>query len=682
VVRSSYVRLGGLIAVAYVLSFVTGCGQTAAVTPGSNAEASESAPVATPEAATGTDQTGTDQMGTANRPTNRLAQETSPYLLMHAHNPVDWYPWGEEALAKAKRENKLIFLSVGYSSCYWCHRMEREVFMNAEIAKYLNDNFVCIKVDREERPDIDDVYMLALQVYNQLTNTGGSGGWPMSMFLTPDAKPFAGGTYFPADQFTTIVERLRDLWDSQPDTVNKMANGLTDIVDRSMRERNEGEKTELTTGILNDVRAAIAETYDPQYGGFGFSEASDRQPKFPDHGNLVFLLDMARRQQDEQARDMVLFTLDKIAQGGIHDHLGGGFHRYSTDRYWSVPHFEKMLYDQGQLASVYASAYELTQNEIYRVALERMLEFVRREMLDESGGFYSALDAETHEEEGRFYIWTHDELDQALDDEEFEFLAKVYAIDGQPQMEDFYVLQGAKPWKETLESLGFAPAQPHERLAPIQAKLMAARSQRERPLTDTKILTSWNGLMIRGFADAGRILESDGFVNTARKAAEFVLANLRTPDGRLLRTSTAGQAKLNAYLDDYAFLVDGLIGLHQATGDARWLEDADRLMAKQIELHWDAEGAGFFYTSNDHEKLIARGKNPVDSATPSENAVSALNLLYLARHLERPEYRDKAKAILDEFSPMFAQAPGAVPRLAVALAEWLDEGDTAAGRPE
>ena len=612
---------------------------------------------------------------------NRLAGETSPYLLLHAHNPVDWYPWGEEALAKAKAEQKLIFLSIGYSSCYWCHVMERESFMDAEVAAFMNKNFICIKVDREERPDIDEIYMTSLQVL------GRPGGWPLTMFLTPDAQPFFGGTYFPPRDklvelpagakvegaerpkltgLMTLLEAVVEKWKTAPDEVRAGGKQLADFVRRSLARRSLEAAALPDAKLLDEVASQLTDQYDVEHGGFGFSAATERRPKFPEPTNLVFLIDRfdrARKRGDEDkpALAMLVGTLEKMAAGGIRDHLGGGFHRYSTDRFWRVPHFEKMLYDNGQLASVYTEAHRLTGRDDFKQVVVELLAFVDREMTDPAGGFYSALDAETDADEGKFYVWNPDEARALLTAEEFGALTDVYGLSQPANFEHRWVLLLAKP----VESKDVAV------LATAKEKLLTARSKRKRPLTDTKVLTSWNGLMIRGYADAGRLLDSK-YTATAARAADFALAKLRTKDGRLLRTYSQGEAKLNGYLDDYAFLVDGLISLHQATNDRRWLTAADELTAKQVELFWDDEAGGFFYTSHDHETLIARSKDPADSATPSANAVAASNLVYLSKALNKPDYLTRAEKTITSFSSFLSQAPVAMPRMAVALGALLD----------
>ncbi len=630
-----------------------------------------------------------EQPSAAKKPkhTNRLAKETSPYLLLHAHNPVDWYPWGLEALAKAKKEKKLIFLSVGYSSCYWCHVMERESFMDEEIAKFLNEHFVCVKVDREERPDIDEIYMTSLQVYNQLVGSPAGGGWPMSMFLTPDAKPIGGGTYFPPRTnkerglmgFIDVLKQISGSWEKDPENVAKQAAFITERVRLQMRNRPPLAAGPLGASTLDDLQAALAEDFDPKYGGFRYSEDNPRIPKFPEPSNLEFLIDRVRRSGDPQAKKMLLATLEHMASGGIRDHLGGGFHRYSTDRYWRIPHFEKMLYDNAQLASVYAEAYGLTKREEFRRVVDELLQFVLRELTAEHGGFYSALDAETDGEEGRYYVWETEELKQILSQEEFKLFADVYGVSEGPNFEGRHALLLPRPLEESAKQLKLSPKQLEMKLEPIRKKLLAVRGKRKRPLRDTKILTSWNGLMIRGFADSGRILKEDRYIKAAAAAADFALNKLRGEDGRLKRTYAGGQAKLNAYLDDYAFLIDGLIALHRASGDRRWLDAAGGMMEKQIELFADENGGGFYFTSADHEALIARSHGPMDGARPSGNSVSAANLLYLAKTLNKPEYRKLANKTVQARAAVFSQAPSALPRMAIALAKLLDEKPGPAG---
>jgi hypothetical protein len=631
--------------------------------------------------------------------TNRLAGETSLYLLMHAHNPVDWYPWGEEALAKAQAEHKLIFLSIGYSSCYWCHVMERESFMDDEVATLLNEHFVCIKVDREERPDIDTIYMTALQIYFQLVHSPQGGGWPLTMVLTPDARPVIGGTYFPPRDkdgrtgLLSVLNRVQEAWREEPKQLRENADLLGKLVRRQLQEGPAAPEAGPDPSLPDDVLTALVEEFDPEYGGFGYSPVNPRMPKFPQPSNLVFLLDRARREKGGtvglpnrvfhtagqassgthgQAESMLITTLERMAAGGIRDHLGGGFHRYSTDRFWAIPHFEKMLYDNAQLASVYAEAYRVTGREDFRRVAEEILEFVLREMTSPEGGFYAAIDAETDAQEGRYYVWHRDELADLLDQQQFALLADVYGIGKAGNLADRHVLLLPRPLQETAKNRQLTEARLRQQLGPVREKLLQARERRERPATDTKLLTAWNGLMIRGFADAGRVLDDDRYVETAENAASLMLEKLRNPEGRLLRSFAGGRARLNAYLDDYAFLVDGLIALHRATAKPQWLQEADRLTTTQINLFWDDQRGGFFFTSSDHEILIARTKDPHDSALPSGNAVAVDNLVYLARELDKPEYLDRAETTLRAFAPLLEQMPSGMPRMAASLAAFLD----------
>ena len=610
------------------------------------------------------------------RVVNRLAKETSPYLLQHAHNPVNWFPWGEEALEKAKKEGKPIFLSIGYSSCHWCHVMERESFVDDEIAAFLNKHFVCIKVDREERPDVDEIYMTAVQIINR------RGGWPLSVFLTPEAKPFYGGTYFPprdkqiqppagakvaADEiavmpgFLKIIQIVEQKWRESPQEIKDGADQMAGLVRQALRRSSLAPVAPLDARALEEVQTALADQYDATYGGFGYSEGDDSRTKFPEPSNLTFLLDRARRTKDAKAQAMAVGTLEKMAAGGICDQLGGGFHRYSTDRFWRIPHFEKMLYDNAQLATVYSEAFALTGRTDFKRVVDDLLAFVSRELADAGGGFYTALDADSEGHEGKFYVWGQDEVRKLLTKDELE-LAAVYGLSGPANFEGHWTLTQTKPITDAL-----AP-----QLEPVRQKMLVERAKRPRPITDVKVLTSCNGLMIAGFADAGRLTSNSQHTQAAVRAAEFVLSKLRTNDGRLLHTYAAGEAKLNAYVDDYAFLVDGLIALHRATGDSRWLAAADELTTKQIELFWDKESGGFFFTSSDHETLIARSKDPVDSAIPSANAVSAGNLVYLAKALNKPEYLDRAEQTINTFASFLNQSPSAMPRMAQSLAAWLE----------
>lgn len=615
------------------------------------------------------------QAGRVPRKANRLARETSPYLLLHAHNPVDWYPWGEEALARARAEGKLIFLSIGYSSCYWCHVMERESFMDEEVAEYLNKYFVCIKVDREERPDIDEIYMTAL------TLLGRQGGWPLTMILTPEALPIYGGTYYPprdklvelpgpAEAQTqkmpgllTLLRVVHQAWDENPAELRQGAEQLAAAVRRTLGGPPQLAPRLPGDNIADEVLAELRLRYDERYGGF--TSGSFAQPKFPEPSNLAFLLNLAEHDNHPEARRMVEGTLRALAAGGIRDHLGGGFHRYSTERTWTVPHFEKMLYDNAQLASLYAHSFALWGHAEHARVAEELVEFLLREMQSPQGGFYSAIDAETHGEEGAYYVWSAEELRSILEPQEWELFAPAYGLHDQPNFEGRYVLRRPQPANKP-------PAQAQEeaaldqQLRPLRQRLLAARSKRERPLVDTKVLCGWNGLAIRGLADAGRYLDQPRYLQAAAQAADFVLSQMRTSEGRLLRVHAGGKAHGTAFLDDYALVIDGLIALHQATAEERWLAAARELQQQQIDLFWDKAAGGFFYTPSDHEALFARSKDPVDSALPSGNGISAANLIYLADVGNEPQLRERARQTVLAFATLIEQSPASVPRLILA----------------
>lgn len=613
--------------------------------------------------------------------TNALAKESSPYLLMHAHNPVNWYAWNEETLALAKQEDKPIFLSIGYSSCHWCHVMERESFLDPEIAKFLNDNFICIKVDREERPDIDQIYMQALMEIRR-----GGGGWPLSMFMTPDGRPFFGGTYWPARDgdrgakmgFLSVVKKIeehfrinRKLVEQDGDTVTRMTKESLAGFQPTVGAEVDGDWSQNGIRILNS-------DFDGRFGGFRFSTNNPNIPKFPEPSNLFFLLDQYRRMPEKdsqealQVKRMFITTCERMMMGGIYDHLGGGFHRYSVDRYWRIPHFEKMLYDNGQLATVYAEAYELTGREDFGRIVDGICRFVLRELVAESGGIYASLDAESEGVEGKFYRWERNEIKEALTDQEYKLFSNIYGIDQEPNFEDeYYAPQLLKLMSKHAEDIGITESELENKLEPIRKKLFEVRAKRIRPLLDTKILTAWNGLMIRGLADAGRILKNAEYVGVAAKAANFGLEKLVDDSGRLYRTHTDGETKLNAYAIDYACFIDGLIALHRATRDKKWLKAAEKLQIKQDELYLDEQSGGYFYTSNDHEVLIARSKRTSDGAMPSGNSVSAGNLFYLGKELERQEWLDRAKKTILSASALLDRAPQAAPRMLLTAEEFV-----------
>ncbi|GIW79530.1 MAG: hypothetical protein KatS3mg105_1337 [Gemmatales bacterium] len=617
------------------------------------------------------------------KPTNRLARESSPYLLQHAHNPVDWYPWGPEAFEKAKKEGKLVFLSIGYSSCHWCHVMERESFSNPKIAKMMNDWFVCIKVDREERPDIDHIYMTALQVL------GRNGGWPLSMFLTPDGKPIFGGTYWPPEDkevdggtlrgFTTVMKLVHDWYSDKKEELEKHADKLAEATSRALIGTARGNplidiNRDLVAGVIEELKLR----YDPVYGGFGQPGRNFVGPKFPVPPDLDLLLLENARRPSKELKEMITNTLDHMARGGIYDQLGGGFHRYSTERTWTVPHFEKMLYDNAQLVEIYAHAYQQTKNPFYQRIVDETLAFIAREMTSPEGGFYSALDADSEGQEGRFYVWTPRELADALKGENEKLFRKVYGADGKTNFESkYYILTLPKPYAEVAKELKITEAELHRRLQKPRHKLLTIRSKRPRPFLDTKILTAWNGQMIAGYAVAGQTFENAKYVSAAERAADLLLDKLRTKEGRLLRTYAARpgekpKAKLNAYLDDYAFFVHGLLCLHDATNNKKWLDHAQRLTDKMIEWHLDKKHGGFFYTSNDHESLFARAKDQYDGAQPSGNSMAARNLVRLWLKTKDKRYREMAERSFKTFAAPMKLQPAALCTMASALQMFLD----------
>ena len=610
-------------------------------------------------------------------PANRLAKETSPYLLLHAHNPVDWYPWGPEAFEKAKREKKLIFLSIGYSSCYWCHVMERLVFTKTDIAQYMNEHFVNIKVDREERPDVDDIYMTSLQIYYQAIGTPQAGGWPLSMFLTPDLKPLGGGTYFPpADQegrqgFPTVLKRIQTAWKETPDDMLKSADLLASALQNTARVRPSLVPIKLDDKLVTTAVQELKSTFDAEYGGFDFNPEQPQRPKFPVPVKLSLLQKYLAQQPQDKGAEMLYFTLDQLAAGGIHDQLGGGFHRYSTDRFWRVPHFEKMLYDNAQLADVYIAAFQATNNQRYRSVAEDIFTFVLRDLTDDQGGFYSALDAETDGIEGQYYVWTRDEIKKILEPDDVRLLAQYYGLDRESNFEQGYVLEVVRPISKLAQDFKLTATAVDDRLRKINARLLAEREKRQALLRDDKVLTSWNGLMIRALAHGAQVLNRPEYLRAAEKAATFILSRLRDDNGRLLRTYRAQVAKVPAYLDDFSFLIEGLLALHAASGDDKWLNAAVRLQDQQHKLFWDDRHHGYFFMATDHEELLVRIKDMHDSVLPSGNSVAVRNLLRLAKLAQRPEYRQHAEQTLAAAAQVMQQTPRSAVNMALALSEFL-----------
>jgi uncharacterized protein YyaL (SSP411 family) len=617
--------------------------------------------------------------------TNRLAKEQSPYLLLHAHNPTDWYPWGPEAFEKAKKEKKIIFLSIGYSSCFWCHVMERECFNNEEVAKVLNEHFICIKVDREERPDIDQIYMTAL------SSQGESGGWPLSMYLMPDARPIVGGTYFPREDrmvdgksypgFKSLCKIVQEAWKDSAESIEKQAERLSAATIANLNAGRLGiALIDLDRKLLEGVVEELKGEFDADYGGFGNPAKKFRGPKFPTPSRLEFLLRQSERLKDKKLLDMVTLSLDQMALGGIYDHLGGGFHRYSTERTWTVPHFEKMLYDNAQLVEVYSRAYGTTKNPLYRRVVDETIAYLEREMFSPEGAFYSSQDAETEEEEGRFYVWGPEELKKAIPDAEARKLFdKVYGTGEAPNFEEkYHILRLAKPIAETALELKLTEEELRGKLAPLKAKLLAERTKRAAPLLNRIALTAWSGEMIAGLATAGAALKEPKYLERAAQAADFILANQVAKDGRLLRTYGAApgakpKASVPAYLEDYAFVVHGLLALHDVSGEKRWLEKARALTDTMIEQHGDMKRGGFYFTSHDHEKLFARSKDQYDGAQPSGNSMAARNLARLWKATGEEKYRAAAEKTFRVFAGSLANSPSGMTMMALALEDYLTE---------
>jgi len=595
--------------------------------------------------------------------TNHLISETSPYLLQHAHNPVDWYPWGEAALTKARGENKPILLSIGYSACHWCHVMEHESFENEAIAALMNENFVNIKVDREERPDLDQIYMNAVQMMT------GQGGWPMTMFLTPDCVPFYGGTYFPPSDrynmpgFPRILASVAEAFRSQPDQVASTATAMLGELRRVGLAEQSREV--LREEILDNAFRRISANYDRTNGGFGGA------PKFPPAMNLEFFLHRHNRKGSPEALEMVEHTTRRMAEGGMYDQLGGGFHRYSVDAKWLVPHFEKMLYDNALLARMYLHLFQVTKDPAARRIAEETLDYVAREMTDAGGGFYSSQDADSEGEEGKFFVWSRQEILDVMGERHGNLFCDFFDVTESGNFEGQNILHVNASITDTAARNKVSAEDLQAIIDGGRQKLFARREQRVKPGRDQKVLTAWNGLMLAGFAEASAILERPDYREVAEANARFLLSHLRS-DGLLLRTYKDGEAKLNAYLEDYACLIDGLISLYEATGELTWIESAVALADKMIEQFWDDSEGGFFFTGKSHEKLIVRSKEFMDNATPSGNSIAALSLLKLNLLTANDDYRRRATAVLRLMADQIRRYPSAFGFALSALDFYLD----------
>ncbi len=586
---------------------------------------------------------------------NKLAKETSPYLLQHAYNPVDWYPWGNEALERAKVEGKPIFLSVGYSACHWCHVMAHESFEDDEVAKIMNEHFINIKVDREERPDLDDIYQRVCQLAT------GTGGWPLSVFLTSDQKPFYVGTYFPKEGghynmpgFKTILLQLAAAYKDKTQEIEAASGEFMGALTQTAKDIALGvaDKSNLERSILDEAAMGLLQMGDPIYGGFG------QAPKFPNASNLMFLLRYYDISGMTRFKDFVAFAADKMAAGGIHDHLGGGFARYATDQKWLVPHFEKMLYDNALLAQLYSELYQITKAEKYLKITRKTLDFVMREMTHPEGGFYSAQDADSEGEEGKFYIWHKKEIASILSDQATtDIFCEHYGVTEGGNFEGKNILNVRMPVTNVGLRYGKTPEQAAQIIADASAKLFATREKRVRPGRDEKVLTSWNGLMISGFAKGYGITCDPKYLQAAKNAVKFIETKIAAGDGRLLRTFKDGKSKLNAYLDDYAFYTGGLLDLFAVDSRQEYLEKAIKYNDFMLEHFWDEKENNLFFTSDDHEKLIVRTKNFYDLAIPSGNSVSASNLLRLYHYTQKSSYLDRALQIMKTGARPAAENP-------------------------
>jgi uncharacterized protein len=596
---------------------------------------------------------------------NRLANETSPYLLQHKDNPVEWYPWGEEALQRAREEDKPIFLSIGYSACHWCHVMEHESFEDERIAEMMNKKFVCIKVDREERPDLDQIYMNAVQLMT------GHGGWPMSVFLTPDLKPFYGGTYWPPTAsrgmpgFDQVIMAVDDAWKNRREQALQGADQLTAELEQLTRKGADGADAPLDEKLLHAAVHALERMYDPIYGGFG------QAPKFPHPFELQLVLRWWKRSGNDRWWDIVRLSLDKMASGGMYDHLGGGFARYSVDARWLVPHFEKMLYDNALLAEVYLEAFLASGEPRYRQVVAETLDYLLRDMTDPAGGFYSAEDADSEGEEGKFYVWTPDEVRNVIGEAATETFCGVYDVTDSGNFEGKNILNLHKTIEQQAKLMIRDPVDLASELKTSRQKLLAARSRRVRPGRDDKVLVNWNALAIDAFARAGAALDEERYVDAARKAADFILAEMRDADGRLLHTWRGGTAKLAAYLDDYSTLADALVSLYEATFDETYIAAAIEVIDVVLARFGSDGEHGFYFTADDHEQLLTRNRDFTDNATPGGNSMAAMALLRLGKLLGRGDYLDAAHGILSAAAPLMQQIPMATGQMLLALDVWV-----------
>ena len=574
------------------------------------------------------------------KPANRLSRETSPYLLQHAHNPVDWYPWGEEAFEKAKSENKPILLSIGYSACHWCHVMEHESFENEKIAGLMNELFVNIKVDREERPDLDEIYMNAVQMLT------GRGGWPMTTFLTPDRKPFFGGTYFPPEDrqgmpgFARILLGVSQAYRERPADVEKSVSQILAALQRMAESQETSRK--FSASIIADGAEKVARAYDADNGGLG------QAPKFPNAGVYELFLRHYVASKNERFLEMIVHTLGKMARGGIYDHLGGGFHRYSVDAKWLVPHFEKMLYDNAQLVRIYAHAYTITHEPLFKSVVAETVDYLLREMLHPQGGFYSTQDADSEGEEGKFFVWTSDEISKVLGEQDAEIFCRMYDAGEPGNFEGKSILHPILSVEQASKFFHKEAAEIEALVAGAKQRLFVEREKRIKPFRDEKILTAWNGLMLSGLAEALKISENPACIDAAKRTVEFIFSKMFR-DGFLLHTYKDGRAKLLGYLDDYAFVAVGLLDLYETLFDRAYLDRAIQLADIMLREFSDAQGGGFFFTGKSHEQLISRAKPIFDASIPSGNSMATQLLLRLHHFTGDERYRASAEKVLRSY---------------------------------
>jgi len=596
---------------------------------------------------------------------NHLINEKSPYLIQHAYNPVDWYPWGNEAFEKAKRENKPIFLSIGYSTCHWCHVMAHESFEDEQIGRLMNDTFISIKVDREERPDLDNIYMTVCQIMT------GAGGWPLTIIMTPDKKPFFAGTYFAREaQYGRIgVKELtlnvKELWNSKPEELRKSANKIMDALQKVSDTSSYGQ---ISPEILDKTYEILAHNFDEINGGFGGA------PKFPTAHNLLFLLRYWKCTGNQNSLSMVEETLDSMRKGGVYDHIGFGFHRYSVDSHWLVPHFEKMLYDQALLSNVYIEAYEATKNEKYKKTAQEIFEYVLRDMKSPEGAFYSAEDADSEGVEGKFYVWNLDEIKELLNNEEAKFAIKVFGITPEGNFSEeasgkttgVNIIHMQNSTEDIAEILNIPVKEVQDKIENIRKKLFESRENRIRPHKDDKILTDWNGLIIAALAKASQAFGNEKYLNAARNAADFIIKTM-CKNGRLLHRFREGEALIEGNLDDYAFTINGLLELYGASFEPKYLKNALLLNKILMEHFWDGENGGFYFTPDDGEIILIRKKEIYDSAIPSGNSMQMLNIIRLSKITENEELKEKASLLEKSFSESISRSPTGFTQFLVAF---------------